>query len=774
MNRPDDPDRQIELLRARFSDLSAAILRISTSLDLGTVLQEAVDSARALTGARYGGITTVNETGAPDDFVTSGVTAEEKWKMVNWQPDGLRLFEHLRGLREPLRLTDLPDYVRSLGFSSDFVLGNSYLGAPMRNRDAHVGNFFVSEKEGAEAFTDEDEEILLLFAAQAAAAIANARTHDRERRARADLEAVVNASPVGVVVYDVRTGTAKSVNDEARQLVERLVLPGPFPEATLDAVTIRRADGSEWAYGAQLPNPGQAVHGEEIEISVPDGRRVSVLVNSKPIEDADGNVESVVVTCQDLAQIEEVERARAEFLNLVSHELRAPLSAIKGSAATVLGAARVVEPAEVRQFFRIIDDQADRMDVLVSDLLDAGRLETGTLSVTPTPSFLADLVDDARTVFLRSHGQRSVLLDLPPDLPPVMADGPRIVQVLNNLLANAARHSPESSPITVAAERADVHVAVSVADDGEGVAPERLAMLFRKQPENQRQFRGSGLGLLICKGLVEAHGGRIRAESDGPGMGTRIVFTLPVADGAGASRVPGAFRQEQDNMRGIPILVVDDDPEMLRHMRHTLVEAGFAPQLTGDPGEVQNLVKAKRPQLVLLDLMLRGIDGIELMQTVPELGDLPVIFISGYGRDETIARALNAGAVDYIVKPFSPTELTARITAALRRRISPEKFVLGDLVIDYEARRVSVAGKPVRLTAMEYELLRLLSTNAGRVVTRESLLRQLWRGREPSDPDPARAFVRKLRSKLGDSASKPVWIFNERGVGYRMPKPDGA
>ena len=773
MNRPDDPDRHIEVLRERFSELSAAILRISTSLDLGTVLQEAVDSARALTGARYGGITTVDESGAPADFVTSGLTAEEKWQMVNWEPDGLRLFKHLRGLREPLRLLDLPGYVRSLGFSSDFVVGTSYLGTPMRNRGTHVGNFFVAEKEGGEAFTDEDEEILLLFAAQAAAAIDNARTHHREQRARADLEAVVETSPVGVVVYDARTGTANSFNDEARQIFGKLAVPGPFPEATLNAVTIRRADGSEWAYGAKLPNPGEAVYGEEIEVSVPDGRRVSLLVNTKPIFGADGEVESVVVTFQDLAQIEELERSRAEFLNLVSHELRAPLTAIKGSAATVLGAARVVEPAEVRQFLRIINDQADRMDVLVSDLLDAGRLETGTLSVTPAPSLLADLVEDARTVFLRSNGQRAVLIDLPPDLPPVMADGPRIVQVLNNLLANAARHSPQSSSIAVAAERAGAHVTVSVADEGEGVPPEHLPMLFRKQSD-QRRFRGSGLGLLICKGLVEAHGGRIRAESDGPGQGTRFTFTLPVADAAGAGRAPGAFAQPQDGMQEVPVLVVDDDPEILRYMRHTLAEAGFAPHVTGDPGEVQDLVRAKRPQLVLLDLMLRGSDGIELMKTVPELGDLPVIFISGYGRDETIARALNAGAVDYIVKPFSPTELTARITAALRRRLAPEAFVLGDLVIDYEARRVSVAGGPVNLTAKEFELLRLLSTNAGRVVTRESLLRQLWSGRNPADADPVRAFVRKLRGKLGDSASKPVWIFNERGVGYRMPKPDEA
>ena len=107
--------------------------------------------------------------------------------------------------------------------------------------------------------------------------------------------------------------------------------------------------------------------------------------------------------------------------------------------------------------------------------------------------------------------------------------------------------------------------------------------------------------------------------------------------------------------------------------------------------------------MILLDLMLPGADGIELMESIPELADVPVIFISGYGRDETIARALETGAADYIVKPFSPTELTARIRAALRRRAEPEPFLLGDLAIHYEQRRVTVGDLPVQLTATEYE-----------------------------------------------------------------------
>ena len=156
---------------------------------------------------------------------------------------------------------------------------------------------------------------------------------------------------------------------------------------------------------------------------------------------------------------------------------------------------------------------------------------------------------------------------------------------------------------------------------------------------------------------------------------------------------------------------------------------------------------------------------------MPELSDLPVIFISGYGRDETIARAFELGADDYIVKPFSPTELVARIRAALRRRQEPEAFVLGELAIEYETRRVTVRGAEVTLTATEYELLRLLSVNAGRVVHFDTLLRQIWDGREGADTNVVRIFVRTLRGKLGDDAENPTWIFNLRGVGYRMPRP---
>ena len=186
-------------------------------------------------------------------------------------------------------------------------------------------------------------------------------------------------------------------------------------------------------------------------------------------------------------------------------------------------------------------------------------------------------------------------------------------------------------------------------------------------------------------------------------------------------------------------------------------------------------IRTNRPQLALLDLVLPDTDGIELMQTVPELADLPVLFISAYGRDETVVRALEAGADDYIVKPFSDAELTARVRAALRRRAGAEPFVVGALAIDYERRRVTVAGRAVHLTRTEYELLRILSLDAGRVVSFGSLLRQLWGNGgddDEVDAEPVRGVVKRLRRKLGENAARPTWILNERGVGYRMPGPD--
>ena len=205
---------------------------------------------------------------------------------------------------------------------------------------------------------------------------------------------------------------------------------------------------------------------------------------------------------------------------------------------------------------------------------------------------------------------------------------------------------------------------------------------------------------------------------------------MPAAEETGEAASPPRRPRESvpDADGATRILVLDDDPRSLRQVRDALGAEGYAPVVTGDPEELGDLLRDERPALALLDVALPGADGIELMREIPELSELPVIFISAYGRDETVAKALDAGAADYIVKPFSATE---------------------------------------------YALLRVLSLNAGRVAPFEALVRQVWGEREQEQGGPrlVHVYVTHLRLKRGENAERPAWIFNVRGVGYRMPDP---
>ncbi len=784
MSGLDERDREISELRERLARLSEVGLRINDSLDFDTVLQEVVDSARTLTASRYGAITVLDAAGQLSDFIVSGLTGEEHqglWEM----PEGLGFFEYLSGLEEPLRVPDIESHLSALGMPGFLpsVPVSSLLVAPIRHQGVGVGTIYLGHEAGAREFSREDEETLALFASQAAMAIANARRHREERRARADLETLIDTSPVGVVVFDAPTGAPMSFNREARRLVDSLRNPGQSPEQLLGELILSRGGGEEIDLGdlpmEELLGAAETVRAEEIVLSVADGRSVTALLNATPILSEEGVLESMVITLQDMADVEEQERLRAEFLAMVSHELRTPLTSIKGSASTILDAGTELDPAVVRQFVRIIEDQADHMNALVADLLDVARIEAGALAVGIEPAEVAVLLDRARSGFTNGGGKNTLAIDIEPDLPLVMADRRRIVQVLGNLLSNAARNSPHSSVIRVSAVRDGVHVAVSVTDEGRGIPPESLPHLFRKFSTGQSGQReeDTGLGLAICKGIVEAHGGRIWAESDGPGTGARFTFTLPSIEGAGAG-APGSLpalstrREQQGEARRPRVLAVDDDPNDLRFVRDTLARSGYDPILTGEPEDVLQLVADEKPALVLLDLMLPGMDGIDLMQEILEVTDVPVIFLSAYGREELIARAFDMGAADYVVKPFSATELAARIRAALRRAAGEpsEPYVLGDLTIDHAARRVTLAGRPLHLTATEYGLLAELSANGGRVLTHQQLLERVWGEKSDGDVRPMRTIVSKLRRKLGEDGANPTYIFTEPRVGFRMPR----
>ena len=781
------------MLRERLSRSSEASRRINASLDLETVLQDVLDSARELTRAHYGVLTLLDKGGNVRNHLSSGLTPEQSRQL--WQMHGgMEFFEYLSGIRRPLRLRDFNSHTAAIGlpkFSPPAPITSAlpFLAAPVRHGGDFSGTIYLAEKTDTGEFSQEDEDTLVTFASQAALVIANAKSHAVAQQAKSDLQTVIDTSPVGIVVFDAKNGRPNSINREALRIVECLRSDDRPVEELLKILRVRRADGKEFSphdpVFVRMLNAGETVRAEEVVVENPSGDRLTVVANATPILSNNGAVKSFVVTLHDMTPMEDLAHLRAEFLAMVSHELRVPLASIKGSAATVLDDAFSQSEAEMAQYFRIINQQADHMGGLINDLLDLARIGTGTLQVNLEPAEVADLVDQARNALLTVSEMDNVHFKLPPDLPTVMADRRRIVQVLTNLLSNAARHSPGTIPILVSAARDETHISIAVTDGGKGVARERLPHLFRKFPSargGERDGAGedaeSGWGLAICRGVVEAHGGRIWAESDGVGLGARFTFTLPIAEKNDYSTLAGssatAGRSSPGAVEKTRILVVDDDPQTLQTVRKVLSRDGYLPVVTGDPTAVPRLMKEHLPRLVLMDLVLPESDGITVMQSIFEEAEVPVVFLSAYGHEDAVARALDAGAADYIIKPFTPTELMARIRASLRIGSGPgqiepkEPFVLGALTIDYAGRVVTVAGRPVRMTDTEYRLLAELSMNPGRLVTYDDLLQRVWNRWQADDTTRLRSTVKNIRRKLGDSAGDPKYIFNEPRAGYRL------
>jgi DNA-binding response OmpR family regulator len=222
---------------------------------------------------------------------------------------------------------------------------------------------------------------------------------------------------------------------------------------------------------------------------------------------------------------------------------------------------------------------------------------------------------------------------------------------------------------------------------------------------------------------------------------------------------------------------MDDEPQILRYFQRALDEAGYEAIVTSDPAQVAGLVEVEEPDVILLDLIIPGTSGFDLLRQIREFSSAPVIIVTASEREEDTIQALKMGADDYVTKPFSPTELFARIEAVLRRRVSPElleerpPLALGDLGINFAERRVTVGGQPVALSATEYKLLYELAIHAGRVLTHDQLLQRVWGSEYEGETGLLRSFIVLLRRKLGDDARRPRFIFTEPGVGYRMARP---
>ena len=612
----------------------------------------------------------------------------------------------------------------------------------------------------------------------------------REEEERLRLQALIDSSPVGVMVVDARTQRLMLVNREAQRLSgDSYQIGKPLSECGQD-ISYRSPDGREWKI-ADLPlrralNYGETVRAEEVTMEFPDGHTIPTLVNATPVYSEGGHIVSAIAIIQDLTPVQELEKLRNEFLGMVTHELRTPLSTIKGAAATGLRSRVALRPGESQEFFQIIEEQVDHLTDLVNNLLDMTSIEAGAFAATIEPTDLPPILGEAIAGFRRIQSNCLVECQIPPDLPKVDADRRRIVQVVINLLDNAARFSPPGSPIIVKLEHDDGYVTVHVRDSGPGIPEGKLPYLFRKftrmDEDSVGNGSGLGLGLAICKGIVEAHGGRIWAASSRD-TGTTISFTLVEAvEVSTASPAASSLDGVSVEGKGAPgerfkILAVDDDQNALRFLRRLLEGAGYLPILSSDPGEVLEIVEVQGPDLILLDVMLPQINGLDLMKSIREYSDVPVIFLTARDARDDMVSALKAGGDDYVTKPFSESELLARVEVILRRRASNGNFgtttpyEFEGLTIDFDHRRVTVDGREVSLSATEYKLIGTLAQHAGRVMTHDQILQLVWGRDYYGETELVRSMVRRLRSKLGDNAQDPRYIFTVAQVGYRMARP---
>lgn len=228
--------------------------------------------------------------------------------------------------------------------------------------------------------------------------------------------------------------------------------------------------------------------------------------------------------------------------------------------------------------------------------------------------------------------------------------------------------------------------------------------------------------------------------------------------------------------KSILVLIIDDDIRMLRMMKRVLELEGFR-VLAASNGETSlKIFEKENPDLVLLDIMLPDMDGYSVCQRIREFSQVPIIMVTAKGDDKEKVEGLDLGADDYVTKPFSASELAARVRAVMRRvraqdNIPDSVFQYKDLIIDFTSHRVMVSNRELNLTSTEYRLLSYISCNAGRVMTPDQLLDKVWGEEYVGAPHLLQVNIARLRRKLGDSARNPAYITTRPGIGYMMSKP---
>jgi CheY-like chemotaxis protein/anti-sigma regulatory factor (Ser/Thr protein kinase) len=374
----------------------------------------------------------------------------------------------------------------------------------------------------------------------------------------------------------------------------------------------------------------------------------------------DGTILGAVVTFRDISERRAVQRLKDEFVSLVSHELRTPLTSIRGALGLLAGGLLTAAPEKGERMLQIAVNNTDRLVRLINDILDLERIDSGKVTLVKSRCQPAVLLQESAEL-IRPMAEKAgirIAIGAAADAT-VWADSDRIGQTLTNLLSNAIKFSPSGTTIRLTAECSGDTFVFRVADQGRGIPPEKLETIFERfqqvDASDARQKGGSGLGLTICRSIVEEHGGRLQVESVA-GRGSVFSFSLPVA---------GPHRIEAENGSRPKVIVCDDDADMRSVLHYMLEQHGYQVRLAASGEELIQLTRAFPPDVILLDLFMPGMSGWDTMGALrgeAATASIPVVILSGLTADDSPAPFDAAG---WVSKPPDERMLLHALEGAL-------------------------------------------------------------------------------------------------------------